>query len=97
MSVTQLLFAIVILYAMFSQARARVVVQLSGGDARCVRGTLPPGLLEDLRVVASLAPGVRGRVEIRGHGSALHVRTPGLPEGVSQQARNVVHLRRNRL
>jgi hypothetical protein len=77
--------------------RPRLVIALEGGRARAVRGRVPGVVLADLEVVAQLTPGVSGRVELSGHGSGLRVRTPGLPEGVGQRARNVVHLRRREL
>ncbi|MFN7144975.1 MAG: hypothetical protein ACK4YP_14455 [Myxococcota bacterium] len=89
------LFLAGIAVAVYVRMRARVVVHIAEGRARVVRGRLPAGVVEDLRAVASLTPGVRGRVELRGKGPTLSVRTPGLPDGVGQRARNVVHLRRN--
>lgn len=89
------LFLIVIGIAVWVRLRARVVVEIGGGTARVVRGRLPAGVVDDLRMVAEMTPGVRGRVELRGKGSTLSVSTPGLPEGVGQRARNVVHLRRH--
>jgi hypothetical protein len=53
--------------------------------------------VEDLRAVAALTPEVSGRVEVRGRGPGLNVRTPGLPEGIGQRARNVIYLRRRDL
>lgn len=89
------LFLLAIGVAVYLRLRARVVVEIAGGDARLRRGQLPGGVMEDLRAVASMTPGVKGRVELRGKGPTLSVRTPGLPDGVGQRARNVVHLRRN--
>jgi hypothetical protein len=87
----------VIVAAVVIRMRPRVVIALEGGRVRVVRGRVPGVVLADLEVVASLTPGVSGRVELTGHGSGLRVRTPGLPEGVGQRARNVVHLRRREL
>ncbi len=91
------LFLIVIGVAVYVRLRARVVVELAAGDARVLRGQLPADALDDLRSVARLTPEIRGRVELRGKGSSLSVRTPGLPEGVGQRARNALHLRRKDL
>ncbi len=88
------LFLLVIGLAVWVRLRPRVVIEIAGGDARVVRGRIPAGLVEDLRAVASLTPGVRGRVELRGKGGGLSIRTPGLPDGVGQRVRNVVNLRR---
>lgn len=89
------LFLIVIGVAVWLRVRPRVVVEIADGGATLRRGQLPASVLEDLRLVAGMTPGVRGRVELRGKGPTLSVRTPGLPDGVGQRARNVVHLRRN--
>lgn len=86
-----------VIVAMILSQRARMVVRMEGGGVRVVRGRPPGALVEDLRVIAEMWPQVRGRVEIRGRGSGLSVRTPGLDEGVGQQVRNVVHLRRRDL
>lgn len=89
------LFVLVVGVALWLRGRARVVVVIGDGRARVTRGSLPAGVLDDLRSVAAMTPGARGRVELRGKGSNLSVRTPGLSEGVGQRARNVVHLRRH--
>lgn len=88
-----LLVVVVVVFAVWARP-ARVVVALEGGDARVVRGRLPGAVVEDLRIVASLTPGVSGRVELRGSGDGLDIRTPGLDEGVAQRVRNALHLRR---
>lgn len=74
-----------------------MVVRIGDGRAEVVRGRLPAGLAGDLDAVARLSPQVAGRVEVRGHGASLSVRTPGLPEGPAQRARNVLYLRRKDL
>jgi hypothetical protein len=89
------LFLVVIGVAVWLRARPRVVVRIADGDARTLRGRLPAAVLDDLRMVAEMTPDARGRVELRGKGEMLAVRTPGLPDGVGQRVRNVLHLRRN--
>lgn len=89
------LFVLVLGVAVWARARPRVVVRIEAGAARLVRGRLPASVLDDLQIVANMTPGVRGRVELSGKGPSLSIRTPGLPDGVGQRARNVVHLRRN--
>ena len=80
---------------MVARLRQRIVVAIANGRAQVVRGTLPGGVIGDLQVVAELSAEAAGRVEIRGKGTSLSVRTPGLPEGPAQRARNVVYLRRH--
>lgn len=86
-----------IIVALVYAARPWAVVHLEGGAVRVARGRLPGALVEDLRVIAGMWPAARGRVELRGRGTGLSVRTPGLDEGIGQQVRNVVHLRRRDL
>lgn len=94
MKLIWLLVLVVLVALMLARMRARVVVLLRDGRAEVLRGSLPGGLLGDLHAVAELSPGASGRVEIRGKGTSLSVRTPGLPEGPAQRARNVIYLRR---
>lgn len=84
-----------VVFEVVRRTRARVVVRIEEGRARLVRGRLPGGLLGDLESVARMSPDVAGRVEIRGRGEHLSVRTSGLPDGPAQRARNVIHLRRD--
>jgi hypothetical protein len=80
---------------MVARLRPRIVVSIANGRAQVVRGTLPGGVIGDLQVVAELSAEAAGRVEIRGKGSSLSIRTPGLAEEPAQRARNVVYLRRH--
>ncbi|MDP2316578.1 MAG: DUF3634 family protein [Pseudomonadota bacterium] len=95
MKIIWLLVLVALVVLTVVRMRARIVVQIAEGRAQVVRGSLPGGLLGDLHAVAELSPKVAGRVEIRGKGTSLSVRTPGLPEGPAQRARNVVYLRRH--
>lgn len=97
MSLVWIVLIAIVLGALVWRSRPRVVVRIGGGRAQVVRGRLPAGLAGDLDAVARLSPQAAGRVEVRGRGTSLSVRTPGLPEGPAQRARNVVYLRRKDL
>lgn len=95
MKIIWLVFLVALVVLTVMRMRARIVVQIADGRAQVVRGSLPGGLLGDLLAVAELSPGAAGRVEIRGKGTSLSIRTSGLDDGVAQRARNVVYLRRH--
>lgn len=78
-------------------SRPHLVVQITGGWARVVRGTPPAGLLRDLGELARHHPQASGRVEVRGARTRLVVRAPGLDDSLEQRALNVVYLYRDRL
>ncbi|MDP2304618.1 MAG: DUF3634 family protein [Pseudomonadota bacterium] len=94
MKILWLIVLVVLVVLSLVRLRPRIVVQIAGGRAEVVRGSLPGGLLGDLLAVAELSPGAAGRVEIRGKGTSLSIRTTGLDDAVAQRARNVVYLRR---
>ena len=97
----EILFVLALVAAMVAAFKALkrpgLVVAIEEGTARVKRGRPPPGLLGDLRDLCRDAGEVAGRVEVRGVGSKLDIRTPGLDEGMRQRVRNVVMIYRDRL
>jgi hypothetical protein len=81
----------------YARRRADVVIALAGGQATLERGRVPPVLLHDLAEVSRFAPGVEGRVKLRGKGDGLDLELEGLDESMEQRVRNAVMLHRGRL
>ena len=90
-------FALAVGAAFLIGDRPRVRVRIEGGQIRVTRGKLPFDLRADLEAIAQAQPEARGRVELRGRGDKLDLRTPGLDETAAQRVRNVVFIRRGRL
>ena len=78
-------------------SRPHSVVEFAEDCAVVTRGSLPRGLAAELSGVARLAPGLVGRLEIRGRGDTLKLSMKGLDEGTEQRIRNVVLLRKREL
>ncbi len=64
------------------------LIVLEGDLATCVRGDVPFRLLSDLADLCD--SGVQGRIELRGHGPDLRVRTRGMSEADEQRVRNII-------
>lgn len=77
--------------------RPDVVVVLAEGRATVLKGDPARALVHDLEEIARFTPRARGRIEIRGSGDRLDLRTPGLDDGVGQRVRNVVLMRKHRI
>ena len=94
MSLLLVLGGLVVLYLWVRPGR---VIRLQGGQARCIRGAVPPGLLADLDEVARSLPQGKATVSLSGAGDGLRVAVKGLDEGGAQRVRNTVNLHRRRL
>jgi hypothetical protein len=82
----------------FLVGRPHTLVRFEGRKAVLVRGTLPPGLLNDLKAVArGLEEGTSGRLGIHGQGGTLKLKLGGLPDFAAQRVRNVVLLQKSRI
>ena len=97
----EILFVLALIAAVVAAFKALnrpgLVVAVDRGAARLERGSPPPGLLGDLRDVCREAEEAVGRIEVRGVGAKLDIRTPGLDEGLRQRVRNVLMMYRDRL
>ena len=77
--------------------RPHSVVTLGDGRAEQIRGDLPPALVSDFKDIARRRRDAAGRVEIRGEGETLDVKTKGLDDQAAQRVRNVVMVRRKQI
>jgi len=89
--------AVIISFFIWFISRPRISIRLEGGRAHIHRGQLPPGLLSDLNDLARRMGKGQGEIQIRGIGSTLQLTVKGLDEGPTQQVRNVILLRRDRI
>jgi hypothetical protein len=94
LSLLLVLGGLVVLYLWVRPGR---VIRLQGGQARCIRGVVPAGLLADLDEVARSLPQAKATVSLSGAGDGLRVAVKGLDEGGAQRVRNTVNLHRRRL